>query len=1306
MRKIENFSDRFEIHAHSYCSNIRLIDCINRPRELILKAHQLGMKGICLTDHEALCGHIEWLLEEKSLKEKELIPQDFKCGLGNEIYLVDDSDNIEKYWHFILIAKNVTGHRALRELSSKAWYNSFYTRGMERVPTEKRELRAIVQKYPRTLIASTACLGGQLAHFISNLVDAEKKQDNEEIIKWKLKIKEFLDFGIELFGEDFYIEIAPAKSKDQLKFNKRVIEIADSLKMKIVFGTDSHYYTSKEREVHKGYLNSKEGEREVDDFYFYSHLMSNKEAFENCKGYMSLEQFNNYCDNSMEILEKIENYDGLFHKPIIPRVNVPFYEKQKYKVAAHPILQKLIDSDNEQERYWINQCLETLEQKKLWNNVYLSRLEEEADILLTISEKMENCMFEYFNTFQHYIDLFWKCGTVVGPGRGSSCCFLSNYLLGIVQIDPIKWELPAFRFLNKERAELPDIDIDLATSKRPKILEKIREERGELNLLQVATFRTESSRSAIKSACRGYRGQKLKNGKWEYPNGIDIDIANYLSSMVPVERGFCWTLDEMVHGNEEKDRKPKKEFVSELEKYPGLLDIMLSIEGIVCGRGQHASGVILYNDSPFETNAIMKSPNGDLTTQFDLHMSELMGDTKFDYLVTEVCDKIITCIELLQEDRLLPKENSLREIYNEYLHPEKIDIENPEIWKAINSNQILDLFQFDSPVGRQGIAQVQPKNITELLMTNALIRLAGEKGKERPMDRYVRLKANLDEWYDEIRARGLSEKEIRVLEPHYKKYYGTPTTQESLMLLCMDKDVANFSLKDANMARKVVAKKNLKAVPLLQEKFINACPTKALGEYVWETCMLPQMSYAFALPHATAYSLVGYQVALLATLYPRIYWNTACLIVNTGGIEENNEILDDEENEEKKKVKATNYGRIASAIGKVKEQGIEVAPPDINRSKYTFSPDAEKQIIRYGLRGIVKVGEDVAKAIVANRPYQSIDDFLSKVKVNKTQMINLIKAGAFDDLGDRVQIMHDYVRRISEPKKRITLQNMKMLIDFKLIPDEFDLQRRVFNFNKYIKKMKLDDIYYGLDDIALAFFDKNFEVDNLEPSDKTQSGLMIKQLTWDKIYKKQMDIIRPWVKENASGLLEKVNQRLEDDIWEKYCLGNLSKWEMDSVSFYSHEHELENVDGRDYECIDFYDLSEEPDIERVITIKGKQVPLYRIYRIMGTVLDKDKNKNSITLLTTSGVINVKIWGDVFVHYDKQISQKNEETGKKKVIEKSWFTRGNKVIVTGIRRNDGFMGKKYSRTPYHLVELITEIHNDGTIETRGERAEVV
>ena len=385
----------------------------------------------------------------------------------------------------------------------------------------------------------------------------------------------------------------------------------------------------------------------------------------------------------------------------------------------------------------------------------------------------------------------------------------------------------------------------------------------------------------------------------------------------------------------------------------------------------------------------------------------------------------------------------------------------------------------------------------------------------------------------------------------------------------------------------------------------------------------------------------------------------------------------------------------------MKTSGIAITTPDINKSTYTFSPDVPNNTIRYGLSGITRIGEDLVKSIIANRPYKSLEDFLAKVKVNKTQMINLIKCGAFDEFGAREQVMREYVLKISDAKKRITLQNMKMLIDFGLIPDEYDLQRRVYNFNKYVKKLKWES-YYALDNIALNFYEQHFDVDKLEPTIKSESGFMIKQTIWDTIYKKHMDIVRPFVQKHNQELLEAVNNRLISDTWNKYCLGSLSKWEMDSVSFYSHEHELANVRTNLYEISDFAKLPENPEIERVVPIKGRQVPLFKLRRIAGTILDKDKNKKTVTLLTTSGVVTVKIFGQVFTHYDKQISEKGVD-GKKHVIEKSWLSRGNKIIVTGIKQADGFLAKKYSRTPYHLVELITEVTEDGHLITRGERA---
>ena len=240
----------------------------------------------------------------------------------------------------------------------------------------------------------------------------------------------------------------------------------------------------------------------------------------------------------------------------------------------------------------------------------------------------------------------------------------------------------------------------------------------------------------------------------------------------------------------------------------------------------------------------MRSPNGDLTTQFDLHKSEALGDTKFDFLVTEICDKIANAINLLKKDGYFSECQDLREIYNKYLHPNVINLKDEKLWNTLASGEVVDLFQFDSPVGGQAIRSILPRNPLQMMMANALTRLTGEKGEERPIDKYVRFKNNIQLWYDECKQWGLTQDEIKILEPYYLPVDGVPTTQEKLMLLCMEPQLAHFTLAEANAARKICSKKQLNKIPELKEKFIHQCPREIIGEYVWHSAIEPQMSYA------------------------------------------------------------------------------------------------------------------------------------------------------------------------------------------------------------------------------------------------------------------------------------------------------------------------------------------------------------------------------------------------------------------------------------------------------------------------------
>ena len=426
-----------------------------------------------------------------------------------------------------------------------------------------------------------------------------------------------------------------------------------------------------------------------------------------------------------------------------------------------------------------------------------------------------------------------------------------------------------------------------------------------------------------------------------------------------------------------------------------------------------------------------------------------------------------------------------------------------------------------------GIATLKPTSVDDLAILNSTIRLmAQEKGGEMPTDKLARFKANPDEWEKEMEQYGLGEEERKILEPVLGMSYGLCIAQEQFMELVQLPELGGFSLTWADKLRKSIAKKNPKDYDALTKEFFEVTKEKGIDQkftnYVWNVLIAMSRGYGFNQSHTLAYSLIALQEMNLAYHYPIIFWNCACLITDAGGDEKeqadeevevveevyNNEIEeftqdeeeDDDEDEEveagvkkKKKASSVNYGKIATAIGKMRMSGIIVEPPDINKSTYTFSPDAELNIIRYGISGITRVGEELVKAIITNRPYTSIADFLSKVKVNKVQMINLIKSGAFDSFGDRTKLMHEYVDMISDTKKRITLQNMKMLIDFDLIPDKYDLQRRVYNFNKYIKKMKMDQGYYGLDNPAFKFLETYFDIDKTEPNRFTESGFCIKQ---------------------------------------------------------------------------------------------------------------------------------------------------------------------------------------------------------------------
>ena len=1286
----------FDVHAHTEYSNIRLLDCINHPKELIDRAIELGLSGCSITDHEALCSHMIVNKYAKEIKEKY---PDFRIALGNEIYLTETRDTNQKYYHFILLAKDELGYRALKELSSKAWYNVYVDRRMERVPTLKSELAEVMSKYRGHVIGTTACFGGELSTNLYGMALAQVANDNKMAKYYYDNACHFIEYCIGVFGkENFYIECAPSTKNDQVIVNRKLLGVAKAYGLNMVVGTDAHYLKKEDRFVHKSYLNSKGGEREVDDFYEFTYVQSPAEVRENLyKAFEDYEAIDWIFECSLKLKEQIDFY-SLEHHQSIPEVDVKDYAKShwfnKIFEEKYPVLASLFESDNKQERYWVNQCFEALETKGIGlDERYLARLNEEARVKRVIGEKLETCMFAYPNTLQHYIDLFWRCGSTVGAGRGSACSGLNHYLLGVTQLDPIKWDLPFWRYLNDERVELGDIDIDLAPSKLPKIFKEIREERGEFGLVQVCTFGTEGTKSAILTACRGYRSE-------DYPDGIDVDDAQYISSLVPSERGFLWSLKDLIEGDPDKGRRPQQQFISVVNMYPGLLDIMKGIEGMVCRRGIHASGVILFDeDKVFDEAAIMRAPNGNLTTQWDLHDQEAAGSVKYDFLLTAVQDIIIKTIDLLQSYEEIDPKLSLREVYDKYLHPSVLPQNDEKMWKALAENSVIGCFQFDGAVGQQAAKKIKPHTALEMADANGLMRLmASEPGAEMPLDKYVKYKNNIQLWYDEMTRCGLTPKEQKVVEPYFKSSYGVPPSQEQLMRMLMDENICGFSLAEANAARKIVGKKQMSKIPGLRQKVLESATSPALGKYIWQYGAGPQMGYSFSIIHALAYSFIGMQTLYLATNFNPIYWNTAYLIVNSGSLE------DDEDEDDKQE--STNYEKLAKAIGQIREVGIQVSLADINKSFFGFLPDVENNQILFGLKGMLNVGDDLVEKIIINRPYISPRDFLNKVQPNKQAMISLIKGGAFDHMMDRKECMAWYIWETCDKKKRITLQNMNGLMKYKLLPEDSEdrvMARRIYEFNRYLKAITIPTNklkpYYVLDERATAFL---IDIQKEDLICKNGNIFCILKTDWDKIYQKWMDVFRVWMSDNQEHILDSLNKLIFLDDWNKYAKGNLSSWEMEALCFYYHEHELANVNMQRYGFANFFELPEEPEIEKTFWKGNKQINMYKLAKICGTCIAKNKIKSTVSLLTVDGVVDVKFRKEYFALFDKQISARGED-GAKHIVEKSWFNRGSMIIVQGIRMDDMFVSKKYASSGGHQLYKIDEVIDD-EIVIRSARAQ--
>lgn len=499
-------------------------------------------------------------------------------------------------------------------------------------------------------------------------------------------------------------------------------------------------------------------------------------------------------------------------------------------------------------------------------------------------------------------------------------------------------------------------------------------------------------------------------------------------------------------------------------------------------------------------------------------------------------------------------------------------------------------------------------------------------------------------------------------------------------------------------------KKNPREYDRITEEYFKTTKEKRLSEklcdYVWKNLVATSKGYGFNLSHTLGYSLVALQEMNLAYHYPTIYWNTACIIVSSGSLENS------EEKEDGSKTASTDYTKLAKALGSTTGAGIKVSLANINKSDFSFIPDRENNQILFGLKGLNNVSDEAINTIIANRPYQNPKDFLQRVKPKKQVMISLIKAGAFDEMMDRKRCMVWYLWETCEKKKNLTLQNLPGLIKYKLIPQDTEEQQlafSIYNFNKYLKAITKADAaryngMYSLDARAIDFLNK-IDCEDLIETDNL--AWFIKITAWDKIYQKYMEVFRSWLQKNKNKTLDQLNRLIFKEQWEKYALGTISAWEMEAMCFYYHEHELAHINKSKYGISNFFSLPEEPVVANTYYHGNNQINIFELTKICGTCISRNKAKATVGLLTPEGVVSVKFRKEYFALFDRQIGEIGED-GVKHTVEKSWFERGSKIIVQGMRNGDQFFAKKYNSSSGHTLYKITDIDKKGDIVLQTER----
>jgi DNA polymerase-3 subunit alpha len=930
------------LHVHTQYS---LLDGAASIDSLYKKAAKDGMPALAITDHGNMFGVFDFVNQAwKNTKvvgrkdDKDILEPLVKPIVGCEFYVVKDrfakvfsKEQKDERYHQVLLAKNKIGYQNLVKLTSLGYIEGMYSK----YPRIDKEL---IEKYHEGLIATTCCIGA----YVPQTILHEDEAAAEKEFKWWL----------DMFGEDYYIEIQRHNIKEQEIINQTLLMFAKEYNVSVIATNDSHYTDQDDYNAHDILLCINTGEKQATPGYDDMtnddlHIKERRFKFPNDQFYFKTAEEMRQLFS--DIPEAIDNTNAIVDK--VEVLNL----KKDILLPAFPVPKEFKVHEDDTLNQWEYLKHITYEGAKQRYGEIEESTRERIDFELFTVKTMG--FAGYFLIVSDFIKAGREMNVFVGPGRGSAAGSVVAYCIGITNIDPIKYNLLFERFLNPDRKSMPDIDTDFDDEGRQKVIDYVVNKYGKNQVAQIITYGTMAAKMSIKDVARAL--------------DLPLPESNALAKMVPdrpgTDLGRVLTAP-LTKKEGEKSLEEKEGLASEdIENIKRLREIYNGdpkdlrtqvlreakrLEGSVRNTGIHAAGIIIAPRDLTELIPVATAKDSDLwVTQIEGSIIEDAGVIKMDFLGLKTLSILKTALELIKQNHGID------------IDLDTIPLDDEKTYHLYQKGETNGTFQFESVGMQKYLRELKPDKFSDLIAMNALYRPG-------PM-------AYIPQYVSRKHGREQVSYDLPDMQEYLEETYGITVYQEQVMLL--SQKLAGFTKGQADVLRKAMGKKDRKTLDKMKDSFIEGAAAKNHPkenlEKIW-TDWEAFAQYAFNKSHSTCYAFVAYQTAYLKAHYPSEYM--AAVLNHAGSID-----------------------KITFFMEECKRMGLKVLGPDINESHKGFAVN-EKGEVRFGLGGLKGVGEAAIESIVEERKkgrYKTIFDFIQRVNqrtANKKSLESLAYAGAFD----------------------------------------------------------------------------------------------------------------------------------------------------------------------------------------------------------------------------------------------------------------------------------------------------------------------